>query len=75
MNRLAKWLMSGIRFLLAEFFTQIVAAAILFAAFVAWAYFSSIYATIPVLIAGIVLWGPAGKTFKNKKHEGTESNQ
>lgn len=61
MNRLAKWLMSGIRFLLAEFFTQIVAAAILFAAFVAWAYFSSIYATIPGFDRWNSVMGTRGK--------------
>lgn len=75
MNRFVKWLMDGIRFLLAEFFAQIVAAVILFAAFVAWAYFSSIYAAIPVVIAGIVLWALAGKIFRSKKQEGTGRNR
>ena len=75
MNRFVKWLMAGIRYLLAEFFAQIVAAVILFAAFVAWAYFSSIYAAIPVLIVGIMLWGLAGKIFKSKKQEDPEKNR
>jgi len=59
----------SVRYWLAEFFGQIEAAVILFSAFVTWAYFSSIYAAIPVLIIGFVLWGLAEKVFNNKKSE------
>lgn len=77
MNRFLGWLTDGIRFLAAEFMGQIIAAVILFAAFVAWAYFSSIYATIPVIAIGIIAWGAASKLFqgKNTKDRRTDSNQ
>ena len=77
MNRFLGPLTNGIRFLAAEFMGQIIAAVILFAAFVAWAYFSSIYATIPVIAIGLIAWGVASKLFqgKNMKDRGTDSNQ
>ena len=75
MNQFMNWFINGARFLLAEFFGQIIAGVILFAAFVAWVYFSSIYAAIPVLIVGILLWGIVGKVFERKKSENTKKNQ
>ncbi|HEY9100257.1 MAG TPA: hypothetical protein VIN38_15425 [Thiobacillus sp.] len=65
----------SVRYWLAEFFGQIVAGIILFAAFVAWAFFSSIYAAIPVLIIGIVLWGLADKVFDSKKGKDAQKNK
>jgi len=69
MNQLISWLKNGTYFILSEFLGQIIAAIILIAAFVAWVYFSTWYAAIPVVIVGIILWGVLSKllTFgKNK---------
>ena len=55
MSRFMKWLLSGARTLLAEFFIQIFALVVFGIAVVAWLYFSTIYAAILVIVLGIAL--------------------
>lgn len=67
MSRLVRWLIKSTRALLEDFFGQIVSAVIFFAAFVAWAHFSSGYAAVLVLVVGLVLWLIIGKFFDRKE--------
>ena len=75
MNRFMKWLKGGVSFLLEEVLGQIWMLVIFFAGFVAWAYFSSIYAAIPVIVIGITLWIFIGKIFTRKKNNSVEKEQ
>lgn len=75
MNRFMKWLKGGVSFLLEEVLGQIWMFVIFFAGFVAWAYFSSIYAAIPVIVIGITLWIFIGKIFTRKKNNSVEKEQ
>lgn len=61
MSRQRNWLYDGAVFFLREFAGQIIAAVILFAALIAWFYFSSITAAVLVLVVGILLWRLGGK--------------
>lgn len=67
MSKFNNWLKNSIYFILTEFFGQIMAAIILIAAFVAWVYFSSMYAAILIVIAGIILWSLLNKLFIREK--------
>lgn len=55
MNQFMKWLINSVRYLLAEFFVQIFAFFVFGIAGLAWLYFSTIYAVIPVVVLGIGL--------------------
>jgi len=54
------------RWLLDEFFSQIIAAIILLLAFISWSYFSSIYAAITVVIICLIIWGVIAKLVLNE---------
>jgi hypothetical protein len=55
MNRFTQWLINIARYLLAEFFVQVLAFSVFCVAGLAWLYFSTIYAAIAVIIVGIGL--------------------
>lgn len=57
MSQFMKWLINSVRYLLAEFFVQIFAFLVFCIAGLAWLYFSTIYAVIPVIILGVFLGG------------------
>lgn len=56
MSNLMAWLKNCVIFLISEFFSQIMAAVILIAAYVSWIYFSTGYAAIIVIVIGILAW-------------------
>ena len=74
MNRFINWLINSACTLLEDFFWQIISAAIFVAAFVAWAYFSSGYAAIFVLIPGLVLLLIIGSVFDRRKNKNARKN-
>jgi hypothetical protein len=55
MNRFTQWLINIARYMLAEFFVQVLAFIVFCVAGLAWLYFSTIYAAIAVIIVGIGL--------------------
>ena len=55
MSQFGAWLITRTRFFLAEFFVQIFAFIVFCIAGIAWLYFSTIYAAMPVIIVGIAL--------------------
>ncbi len=74
MNRFTQWLINSLRYLLAQFFVQILAFFVFCIAALAWIYFSTIYAAAAVIILGIgvgtYLYGLIEKKAKGEsKHE------
>lgn len=51
-----KWLKNSIIYIFSDILGQIVIAAVLVVAIIAWTYFSSPYAAILVLIIAFLLW-------------------
>ncbi len=75
MNRFITRLVSGTRTILAEFFVQILAFIVFCAAGLAWLYFSTPYAIIPVFIIGIAFGGYLYGLIEGKKSENSKKNQ
>lgn len=50
------WIKNILKYILADFMSQIFAAIILITAFISWIHFSSVTAGIIVLLTGILLW-------------------
>lgn len=69
MNRFMDGLINSVRHLLAEFFGQIFAFFAFCIAGLAWLYFSTIYAVIPVLILGVFLGGYLYELVEGDKKE------
>lgn len=79
MMRFLKWLFACIRSFLADVFGQIWALPVFIAAGLAWHYFSSIYAAIPVLVVGVVIggyiWGLIeGKQVNDKRKDNKQGD-
>ena len=75
MNRFIKWLIDSARGLLADMLGQIIAFFMFIAAGLAWLYFATDYAVIPVFIVGVVLGGYIYGLVEGKKGENTETKQ
>ncbi len=79
MNQLGQWLINSARYLLAEFFVQILAFLVFCIAGLAWLYFSTIYAAVAVIILGIGLgtyvYGRIGKQSKMNQSNQHDKNQ
>lgn len=57
MKSLIKSILSGVQSIFADMLGQILALFMLVLAGLSWAYFSTIYAAIPVLVVGIAIGG------------------
>ncbi|MBI3898972.1 MAG: hypothetical protein HY308_11855 [Gammaproteobacteria bacterium] len=69
MSRLMSRFISGVRRFFAGFFLEILAFITFCAAGLAWAYFSTAYAVIPVFIIGIALGGYIYGLIEGEKSE------
>ena len=75
MSQFIKWLISSARSLLADMLGQILAFFMFIAAGLAWLYFSTAYAVIPVFIIGIALGGYIYGLAEGEKSESKNKDQ
>lgn len=69
MREFFTYILKGLSYFIQEFVGQIVAAIIVLSALFSWFYFSSAYAAIPVVLAGLLLWGLAGRALAKLKRQ------
>ncbi len=75
MSQFMKWIINSVRYLLAEFFVQIFAFFVFSIAGLAWLYFSTIYAVIPVMTLGVFLGGYIYELIEGDKKKDARKNK
>lgn len=74
MNGFVKWIIGGGRYILADVSGQIVVFITAVAAAMAWFYFSSFYAAIPVLLVGFSLDWLLSKFIEGERGRGRDND-